>query len=64
MPTTTKRAAPDACSLLDADHRKVKKMFVDYDTLAKSKAAGAAQKRRELAARKEELMDELTGTTV
>jgi hypothetical protein len=48
MPTT-KRAAPDACSLLDADHRKVKKMFGDYETLTHSKAATAAQKKRDLA---------------
>ncbi|MDM0002243.1 hemerythrin domain-containing protein [Variovorax sp. J22P240] len=48
MPTT-KRATPDACSLLDGDHRKVKKMFGDYETLAKSRAASAAQKKRELA---------------
>ncbi|MDM0107052.1 hemerythrin domain-containing protein [Variovorax sp. J22R24] len=48
MPTS-KRAAPDACSLLDADHRKVKKMFGDYETLTKSRAASAAQKKRELA---------------
>jgi len=47
--TTTKRAAPDACSLLDADHRKVKKMFGEYETLTRSKAASAGQKRRELA---------------
>jgi hemerythrin superfamily protein len=49
MMTTTKRAAPDACSLLDADHRKVKKMFGEYETLTRSKAASAGQKRRELA---------------
>ena len=48
MPTT-KRAAPDACSLLDADHRKVKKMFGDYETLTNSKAASAVQKKRDLA---------------
>jgi len=48
MPTT-KRAAPDACSLLDADHRKVKKMFGDYETLTNSKASSAAQKKRDLA---------------
>ena len=47
--TTTKRAAPDARSHLDADHRKVKKMFGEYETLTKSKAASAGQKRRELA---------------
>jgi len=48
MPTT-KRAAPDACSLLDADHRNVKKLFGDYETLTNSKAASAAQKKRDLA---------------
>lgn len=47
--TTTKRAQPDACSLLDADHRNVKKMFTAYDELAGSRAAGASQKKRELA---------------
>ena len=46
---TTKRAAPDACSLLDTDHRKVKKMFGDYESLTNSKAASAGQKKRELA---------------
>ena len=56
MPTT-KRATPDACSLLDADHRKVKKMFGDYETLTKSKAASAAQKKRDLA---KEICMELT----
>ncbi|MDM0066061.1 hemerythrin domain-containing protein [Variovorax sp. J31P207] len=48
MPTT-KRAEPDACSLLDADHRKVKKLFKAYDELTKSKAASAPRKKRELA---------------
>jgi hemerythrin superfamily protein len=57
MMTTTKRAAPDACSLLDADHRKVKKMFGEYETLTKSKAASAGQKRRDLA---NEICRELT----
>ena len=50
MPTsTTKRAEPDACSLLDADHRNVKKMFKEYETLTSSKAASASQKKRDLA---------------
>ncbi|KWT97005.1 MULTISPECIES: hemerythrin domain-containing protein [unclassified Variovorax] len=49
MPTTTKRAEPDACSLLDTDHRNVKKMFKEYETLTSSKAASASQKKRELA---------------
>ncbi|MDQ0571044.1 hemerythrin superfamily protein [Variovorax paradoxus] len=49
MPTSTKRAAPDACSLLDTDHRNVKKMFKEYEELTHSRAAGAQQKKRELA---------------
>ncbi|MGK6308333.1 hemerythrin domain-containing protein [Variovorax sp. DT-64] len=48
MPTT-KRSEPDACSLLDTDHRNVKKMFKEYETLTSSKAASSTQKRRELA---------------
>ena len=48
MPTT-KRAEPDACSLLDTDHKNVKKMFTAYEELTKSKAASASQKKRELA---------------
>lgn len=57
MPTTTKRAEPDACSLLDTDHRNVKKLFKAYEELAKSKAASSAQKKRELA---HEICTELT----
>jgi len=49
MPTSTKRAAPDACSLLDSDHRNVKKMFKEYEELTHSRAANAQQKKRELA---------------
>jgi hemerythrin superfamily protein len=48
MPTT-KRSEPDACSLLDTDHRNVKKMFKEYESLTSSKAANSSQKRRELA---------------
>jgi hemerythrin superfamily protein len=48
MPTT-KRATPDACSLLDTDHRKVKKMFGDYEALTQSRSASADQKKRDLA---------------
>jgi len=48
MPTS-RRAEPDACSLLDADHRKVKKMFKEYEELTHSRAASAEQKKRELA---------------
>ncbi|MDM0005477.1 hemerythrin domain-containing protein [Variovorax sp. J22G73] len=47
--TTTKRATPDACSLLDTDHKNVKKMFTAYEELAHSKAASAPDKKRELA---------------
>ncbi|MFL9670649.1 hemerythrin domain-containing protein [Variovorax sp. AB1(2024)] len=46
---TTKRAQPDACSLLDADHRNVKKMFAAYEELTNSRAASARDKRRDLA---------------
>jgi len=56
MPTT-KRAEPDACSLLDADHRNVKKLFKAYEELTKSKAASAPQKKRDLA---NEICTELT----
>jgi hypothetical protein len=48
MPTS-RRAEPDACSLLDTDHRKVKKMFKEYEELVHSRAASAEQKKRDLA---------------
>jgi hemerythrin superfamily protein len=48
MPTT-KRAEQDACSLLDTDHRNVKKLFKAYEELAKSDAASSSQKKRDLA---------------
>ncbi|MET3381538.1 MULTISPECIES: hemerythrin domain-containing protein [Variovorax] len=48
MPTS-RRAEPDACSLLDADHRSVKKMFKEYEELAHSRAASSERKKRELA---------------
>lgn len=47
MPST--RAGKDACDLLDADHRAVKKMFKEYEELTGSRARGAAQKKLELA---------------
>jgi hemerythrin superfamily protein len=43
------RSAKDACDLLDADHKKVQKMFKDYEELAGSRARGAAQKKTDLA---------------
>lgn len=39
----------DACDLLDADHRAVKKLFKEYDELAGSKAVRAMARRLELA---------------
>lgn len=45
----TTRTPTDACSLLDADHRKVKKMFAEFEPLAESKAKTTLAKRRVLA---------------
>ncbi len=53
----TTRTAPDACTLLDADHKAVKKMFKDYEELASSKAKSAEQKKLDLA---REICQELT----
>lgn len=41
--------AKDACDLLDADHRAVKKLFKEYDELTGSRARNAAQKKLDLA---------------
>ena len=46
MPT---RSTPDACTLLDSDHRAVKKLFTQYEELSGSKAKSSMQTRRELA---------------
>lgn len=46
MPT---RAGKDACDLLDADHKAVKKMFKEYEELTSSRSRNASQKRKELA---------------
>lgn len=43
------RPPGDACTLLDADHRNVKKLFKDFEEVATSKAKTAAAKRRALA---------------
>lgn len=43
------RPEKDACDLLDADHKAVKKMFKEYEELMGSRARGAAQKKKELA---------------
>lgn len=41
--------AKDACDLLDADHRAVKKLFKEYEELTESRARNAAQKKLDLA---------------
>ena len=43
------KAEKDACDLLDADHRAVKKLFTEYDELAGSKAQGSMIKKATLA---------------
>jgi len=43
------RAEQDACDVLDADHRAVKKLFKEYDELAGSQAQRAKAQRLELA---------------
>ena len=45
----TSRGEKDACDLLDADHRAVKKMFKEYEELAGSRARNTAQRKMELA---------------
>ena len=39
----------DACDLLDADHRNVKKMFKDYEELIESRGRNSAQSKMDLA---------------
>lgn len=39
----------DACTLLDADHRAVKKLFQEYDALMSSKSRTASARKAELA---------------
>jgi hemerythrin superfamily protein len=45
----TTRNEKDACDLLDADHKAVKKMFKEYEELSGSRARSAAQKKMDLA---------------
>ena len=47
MPTS--RSAKDACDLLDADHKAVKKMFKEYEELTSSRSRAAGQKKLDLA---------------
>ena len=51
------RSAKDACDLLDADHRNVKKMFKQYEELSQSRARNVSQKKKDLA---EQICMELT----
>jgi len=39
----------DVCDLLDADHKAVKKMFKEFESLCESRARSAAQQRLDLA---------------
>lgn len=55
MPST--RAAKDACDLLDADHKAVKKLFKEYEELTGSRARSAIQKKKDLA---QQICQELT----
>lgn len=43
------RGEKDACDLLDADHRAVKKMFKEYEELTGSRGRSVAQKKLDLA---------------
>ena len=51
------RAGRDACDLLDADHKAVKKMFKEYEELTSSRARNASQKKKDLA---QQICQELT----
>jgi hemerythrin superfamily protein len=55
MPST--RGEKDACDLLDADHKAVKKMFKEYEELTESKTRSASQRKQELA---QQICQELT----
>lgn len=51
------RSEKDACDLLDADHKAVKKMFKEYETLMESRARSTGQKKMDLA---KKICEELT----
>ena len=51
------RAEKDACDLLDADHKAVKKMFKEYEELTNSRGRTVAQKKIDLA---RQICNELT----
>ncbi len=48
MATKTPARVKDACDLLDADHKEVKAMFKEYDSLSESKARSAMARKQEL----------------
>jgi hemerythrin-like domain-containing protein len=43
------RSAKDACDLLDADHRNVRKMLQDYEELTEARGRNSAQSKIDLA---------------
>jgi hemerythrin superfamily protein len=45
----TTKTTKDACDLLDADHRAVKKLFKEYEELAGSRSRTAVARKEELA---------------
>jgi hemerythrin superfamily protein len=47
MPTATRQK--DACDLLDADHKAVKKLFKEYEELTGSRSKQAATRKEEIA---------------
>ena len=47
----TSRTGKEACDLLDADHRAIKKLFKTYEELAGSRARSASQKKLDLSRR-------------
>lgn len=57
MATRRNGSEKDACDLLDADHRAVKKLFNQYDELTESRSKTAVQQRAEIA---REICNELT----
>ena len=51
------RTEKDACDLLDADHKAVKKLFKEYEALMESRSRTTGQKKMELA---HKICEELT----
>ena len=45
-PSTRPRRQKDACDLLDADHKAVKAMFKEYETLTESRSRSPTKKRQ------------------